>query len=62
MTSSQRRDNADGPAQAPHFFKITMPKSLEEEKLVSILHFYDLFLSENHMVINIVHLIFFICD
>ena len=37
MTSYQRRDNADGLAQAPHFFKIIMPESLEEGKLVSIL-------------------------
>ena len=34
MTSYQRRDNADG--LAPHFFKINMPESLEEGKLVSI--------------------------
>ena len=37
MTSYQRRDNADGLAQALHFFKIIMPESLEEGKLVSIL-------------------------
>jgi len=43
MTSYQRRDNVDGPAQAPHFFKITMLESLEEGKLVSILNFMIFF-------------------
>ena len=62
MTSYQQRDNVDGPMQAPHFFKIIMPESLEEGKLVSILNFMIFFRSENRMVINVVHLIFFICD
>ena len=43
MTSYQWRDNADGPAQAPHFFKIIMPESLEEGKPVSILNFMIFF-------------------
>ena len=43
MTSYQRRDNADGLAQALHFSKIIMPESLEEGKLVSILNFMIFF-------------------
>ena len=66
MTSYQWRDNGDGPAdlttKAMHFFKIIMPETLQEGKLVSILNFLIFFLSENHMLINVVHLIFCICD
>ena len=67
MASYQRRDNGDGPAdlttKATHFFKIIMPGTLEEGKLVSILHFLIFFVSENHMVtLTVVHLIFCICD
>ena len=43
MTSYQRRDNADGLAQALHFFKIIMPGTLQEGKLVSILYFLIFF-------------------
>ena len=43
MASYQRRDNGDGPTdlttKATHFFKIIMPGTLEEGKLVSILYF-----------------------
>ena len=43
MASYQRRDNEDGPTdlttKATHFFKIIMPGTLEEGKLVSILYF-----------------------
>ena len=46
---NQRRDNGDGPAslttKATHFFKIIMPGTLEEGKLVSILYFFFFFLS-----------------
>ena len=42
MTSYQRRDNGDGPAdlttKATHFFKIIMLGTLQEGKLVSILN------------------------
>ena len=67
MASFQRRDNRDGPAdlttKATHFFKIIMPGTLEEGKLVSILHFLIFFVSENHMVtLTVIHLIFCICD
>ena len=41
--ANQRRDNGDGPAslttKAMHFFKIIIPGTLEEGKLVSILYF-----------------------
>ena len=41
--ANQWRDNGDGPAslttKATHFFKIIMPGTLEEGKLVSILYF-----------------------
>ena len=47
MASYQRRDNGDGLAnlttKATHFFKIIMPGTLEEGKLVSILHFLIFF-------------------
>ena len=67
MASYQRRDNGDGLAnlttKATHFFKIIMPGTLEEGKLVSILHFLIFFVSENHMVtLTVIHLIFCICD
>ena len=66
MTSYQRRDNGDGPAdlttKATHFFKIIMPGTLQKGKLVSILNLLIFFLSKNHMLINVVHLIFSICD
>ena len=67
MASYQRRDNGDGLAnlttKATHFFKIIMPGTLEEGKLVSILYFLIFFVSENHMVtLTVVHLIFCICD
>ena len=67
MASYQRRDNGDGLAdlttKATHFFKIIMPGTLEEEKLVSILYFLIFFVFENHMVtLTVVHLIFCICD
>ena len=43
MSSYQRRDNGDGPAdlttKATHFFKIIMLGTLQEGKLVSILYF-----------------------
>ena len=43
MASYQRRDNGDGLAnlttKATHFFKIIMPGTLKEGKLVSILYF-----------------------
>ena len=45
---NQRRDNGDGPAslttKATHFFKIIMPGTLEEGKLVSVLYFLMFFL------------------
>ena len=67
MASYQRRDNGDGPTdlttKAKHFFKIIMPGTLEEGKLVSILYFLIFFVFENHMVtLTVVHLIFCICD
>ena len=67
MASYQRRDNGDGPAdlttKATHFFKIIMPRTLEEGKLVSILYFLIFFFSENHMLtLTVVHFIFCICD
>ena len=67
MASYQRRDNGDGPAdlttKATHFFKIIMPRTLEEGKLVSILYFLIFFVSENHMLtLTVVHFIFCICD
>ena len=67
MTSYQRRDNGDGPAdlttKAMHFFKIIMPGTLQEGKLVSILYFLIFFVSKNHVVtLSVVHLIFCICD
>ena len=67
MASYQRRDNGDGLAnlttKATHFLKIIMPGTLEEGKLVSILHFLIFFVSENHMVtLTVIHLIFCICD
>ena len=47
MTSYQRRDNGHGPVdlttKAPHFFKIIMPQTLQEGKLVSILNFVIFF-------------------
>ena len=53
MTFQWRRDNEDGPAdlttKAPHFFKIIMPQTLQEEKLVRILSS----LSEIQMLINV---------
>ena len=43
MTSYQRKDNRDGPTdlttKGTHFFKIIMPGTLEEGKLVSIPYF-----------------------
>ena len=49
MSSYQQRDNGDGPAdlttKAMHFFKIIMPGTLQEGKLVSILYFLIFFLS-----------------
>ena len=40
MATQMRRDNNDGPAdRSPHFFKIIMPKAVEEGKLVSMLKF-----------------------
>ena len=40
MATQMRRDNDDGPAdRSPHFFKIIMPKAVEEGKLVSMLKF-----------------------
>ena len=49
MAFYQQRDNGDGPAdlttKATHFFKIIMPGTLEEGKLVSILYFLIFFLS-----------------
>ena len=67
MASYQRRDNGDGLAnlttKATHFFKIIMPGTLEEGKLVSILYFLIFFVSENHMLtLTVVHFIFCICD
>ena len=68
MASNQRRDNGDGLAdlttKATHFFKIIMPGTLEEGKLVSILYFLIFFfVYENHTVtLIVVHLIFCICD
>ena len=67
MASYQRRDNGDGLAdlttKATHFFKIIMPRTLEEGKLVSILYFLIFSVFENHMVtLTVVHLIFCICD
>ena len=67
MASYRRRDNEDGLAnlttKATHFFKIIMPGTLEEGKLVSILYFLIFFVFENHMVtLTVVHLIFCICD
>ena len=67
MASYQWRDNGDGPAdlttKATHFFKIIMPRTLEEGKLVSILYFLIFFVSENHMLtLTVVHFIFCICD
>ena len=45
--ANQRRDNGDGPAslttKATHFFKIIIPGTLEEGKLVSILYFLIFF-------------------
>ena len=47
--ANQRRDNKDGPTslttKPTHFFKIIMPGTLEEGKLVSILYFLFFFLS-----------------
>ena len=47
MAFYQQRDNGDGPAdlttKAMHFFKIIMPGTLEEGKLVSILYFLIFF-------------------
>ena len=47
MASYQRRDNgdclADLTTKATHFFKIIMPGTLEEGKLVSILYFLIFF-------------------
>ena len=65
--ANQRRDNGDGPAsltiKATHFFKIIMPGTLQEGKLVSILYFLIFFVSKNHVVtLSVVHLIFCICD
>ena len=41
MSFQWRRDNEDGPAdlttKAPHFFKIVMPQTLQEGKLVRTL-------------------------
>ena len=60
MASKWRRDNKDGPADwSAHFFKIIMPNVVQERKLVSMLKFMVFFLSENHMLIHVVHLIFF---
>ena len=65
--ANQQRDNGDGPAslttKATHFFKIIMPGTLEEGKLVSILYFF-FFFSENHicLTLTVVHFIFCICD
>ena len=40
MASQWRRDNDDGPAdRSPHFFKIILPKAIQEGKLVSMLKF-----------------------
>ena len=40
MATQMRRDNDNGPAnRSPHFFKIIMPKAVEEGKLVSMLKF-----------------------
>ena len=63
MASQWRRDNKDGPTDwSPHFFKIILPNAVQEGKLVSMLKFMIFFLSKNHMLIHVVHLIFFICD
>ena len=67
MSSYQQRGNGNGPAdltiKATHFFKIIMPGTLEEGKLVSILYFLIFFVFENPMVtLTVVHLIFCICD
>ena len=63
MASQWQRDNEDGPAdQSPHFFKIILPNVVQEGKLVSMLKFMVFFLSENHMLIHVVHLTFFIYD
>ena len=47
--ANQRKDNGDGPTslttKPTHFFKIIMPGTLEEGKLVSILYFLFFFLS-----------------
>ena len=63
MASQWQRDNEDGPAdQSPHVFKIILPNVVQEGKLVSMLKFMVFFLSENHMLIHVVHLTFFIYD
>ena len=63
MASQWRRDNEDDPTdRSLHFFKIILPNVVQEGKLVSMLKFMVFFLSENHMLIHVVHLIFFICD
>ena len=65
---NQRRDNGDGPAslttKATHFFKIIMPGTLEEGKLVSILYFLFLFFVFEIicLTLTVVHLYFCICD
>ena len=64
---NQWRDNGDGPAslttKATHFFKIIMPGTLEERKLVSILYFLFFFVSEIIcLTLTVVHLYFCICD
>ena len=65
---NQRRDNGDGPTslttKAMHFFKIIMPGTLEEGKLVSILYFFFFFFVSEIicLTLTVVHLYFCICD
>ena len=55
MASQWRRDNEDGLAdRSPHFFKIIMPNVVQEGKLVSMLKFMVFFLTENHMLIQVI--------
>ena len=65
--ANQRRDNKDGPTslttKATHFFKIIMPGTLEEGKLVSILYFlFFLSLKIICLTLTVVHFIFCIFD
>ena len=46
---TSRETMASLTTKATHFFKIIMPGTLEEGKLVSILYFLFFFVSENHM-------------